>query len=161
CRLGGAHTRGKLTSLLWSDRSDEQARNSLRQALTELGRILTGIEPSPLVKGRDTLSLDPEMVEVDAMLFARLAASSEAGDLRSAAAMYTGDLLEGFGVRDPAFEEWLRDEQQRYRELAIATLKKLVTCQTGVNALAVAQQLLALAPLQEAVYRTVMRLHAE
>jgi len=63
---GRAHVRDKLTGLLWSDRGDEQARNSLRQALTELGRILTDIEPSPLVKGRDTLSLDPEAVEVDA-----------------------------------------------------------------------------------------------
>lgn len=121
---GRAHARDKLTGLLWSDRGDEQARNSLRQALTELGRILAGIEPSPLVKGRDTLSLDPEVVEVDAMLFDRLAASPDVGDLRRAAAMYAGDLLDGFGVRDPAFEEWLRDERQRYRELSIATLKK-------------------------------------
>ena len=156
-----AHSRDKLTGLLWSDRGDEQARNSLRQALAELGRALAGVEPSPLVKGRDTLSLDPEAVEVDAMLFERLAASPDAGDLRRAAAMYAGDLLDGFGVRDPAFEEWLRDERQRYRELAIATLKKLVACQTGANALAVAQRLLALAPLQEEVHRTVMRLHAE
>ena len=74
---------------------------------------------------------------------------------------YVGDLLEGFAVRDPAFEEWLRDERQRYRELAIAALKKLVTCETGANALAVAQRLLALAPLQEDAHRTVMRLHAE
>jgi TolB-like protein/Flp pilus assembly protein TadD len=159
--LGRTHARDKLTGLLWSDRGDEQARNSLRQALTELGRILTGIEPTPLIKGRDTLSLDPEAVEVDAMLFERLATSPDAGDLRRAAAMYAGDLLDGFGVRDPAFEEWLRDERQRYRELAVANLKTLVTCQTGANALAVAQRLLALAPLQEEVHRTAMRLHAE
>src|SRR5215470_1476058 len=88
---GRSHTRDKLTGLLWSDRGDDQARNSLRQALTELGRILADIEPSPLVKGRGTLLLDPEAVEVDAMLFARLAASPEAGDLRRAAAMYAGD----------------------------------------------------------------------
>src|SRR5215831_9900632 len=122
---GRPHTRDKLTGLLWSDRGDEQARNSLRQTLTELGRILADIDPSPLVKGRDTLSLDPEAVEVDAMLFERLAAGSEASDLRRAAAIYTGDLLDGFGVRDPAFEDWLRDERQHYRELAIAALKKL------------------------------------
>src|SRR5262249_13620073 len=54
---GRAHTRDKLTGLLWSDRGDEQARNSLRQALTELGRILADVDPSPLVKGRDTLAL--------------------------------------------------------------------------------------------------------
>ena len=158
---GRAHTRDKLASLLWSDRGDEQARNSLRQALTELGRILADIEPSPLVKRRDILLLDPEAVEVDAMLFERLAVSSDASDLRRASVIYAGDLLDGFGVRDQAFEDWLRDERERYRELAIAALKKLVTCETGANALAVAQRLLTLAPLQEEAHRTVMRHHAD
>jgi len=45
---GREHSRDKLMSLLWSDRSNEQARNSLRQALTELGRALGAGETSLL-----------------------------------------------------------------------------------------------------------------
>src|SRR5215470_8510626 len=120
---GRSHTRDKLTGLLWSDRADQQARNSLRQALTELGRILADIDPSPLVKGRDTLALDPEAVVVDAVLFERLAASRDADDLRRAADLYAGDLLEGFGLRDAAFEDWLRHERQRYRDMMITGLR--------------------------------------
>ncbi len=158
---GREHSRDKLMSLLWSDRSNEQARNSLRQALTELGRTLGAGETSLLVKGRDTLALDPQAVEVDAVLFEQLVPSDIIDDLRRAAALYAGDLLDGFGIRDPMFEGWLADERQRYRELAISVLKKLVDRETGADALAAGQRLLALDPLQEEGHRLLMRLYAE
>ncbi|HKF61610.1 MAG TPA: BTAD domain-containing putative transcriptional regulator [Dongiaceae bacterium] len=158
---GRAHSRDKLTGLLWSDRGDEQARNSLRQALAELVRVLAGVEPAPLVKGRDTLALDPQAVEVDAIAFERLAASAAVDDLRHAMGLYAGELLDGFTVRDLAFDEWLRQERQRYERLAIATLKKLVPLESPANALAVVQRLATLAPLQEDGHRILMRLHAE
>src|SRR5262245_38102978 len=104
---GRAHSRDKLTGLLWSDRGDEQARNSLRQALAELGRALAAVAPAALIKGRDTLALDPRAAEIDAQQFEQLAASNQSGDLRHAAELYAGDLLDGFGVRDATFEEWL------------------------------------------------------
>jgi DNA-binding SARP family transcriptional activator len=40
---GRSHARDKLTGLLWSDRGDKQARDSLRQALSELGRALAAV----------------------------------------------------------------------------------------------------------------------
>ena len=43
---GRSHSRDKLVGLLWSDRGDEQARNSLRQALAELGRQLLRAYPA-------------------------------------------------------------------------------------------------------------------
>jgi TolB-like protein/Tfp pilus assembly protein PilF len=156
---GRAHSRDKLTAVLWSDRGDEQARNSLRQTLAELVRVLARVEPSPLVK--DTLALDPRAVEVDAIAFERLSGSEAADDLRRSVSLYAGELLEGFAVRDPAFEEWLRHERQRYEELAITTLKKLLSLDSPDNAMALAQRLVALAPLQEDGYRTLMRVHAE
>jgi DNA-binding SARP family transcriptional activator len=48
--------REKLMALLWSDRAEEQARASLRQALTELRQALG--EPSPLRTEQDMVSLD-------------------------------------------------------------------------------------------------------
>jgi hypothetical protein len=116
---GRAHARDKLTGLLWSDRGDEQARNSLRQALTELGRVLAGIEPSPLVKGRDTLSLDPEGVEVDAVLFERLAASQPPGAMPRATywtpGVRTRRSKSGCG-RSALSRGWRRPEEARGRQ---------------------------------------------
>ncbi len=158
---GRPHSRDKLVGLLWSDRSDEQARNSLRQALAELVRALATVEPSPLVKGRDSLALDADAVEVDALLLERLSASDDIGDLRRGAALYTADLLEGFDARDPVFEEWLRGERRRVRDLATTVLKRLLTYETGPSAIDRAQRLLAIDPLQEEGHRALMRLHAE
>jgi TolB-like protein len=158
---GRAHSRDKLTGLLWSDRGDVQARNSLRQAIAELSRALAAVEPSLVVKGRDTLALDPQTVEVDAVAFERLAASETVDDLRHAMGLYAGKLLDGFAVRDLAFDDWLRQEQERYDRLAITTLNKLMPLESPANALALAHRLVTLAPLQEDGYRVLMRLHAE
>jgi TolB-like protein len=157
---GRAHSRAKLVGLLWSNRSEEQARNSLRQALSDLAHALATVEPSPLVKVRDTLALDAAAAEVDVMLFEKLATSEEASDLRRAAALYRGDLLEGFSIRDAAFEEWLTIERQRLRALVMSVLAKLVARENGPNAIVIAQRLLALDPLQEESHRALMRLHA-
>ena len=59
---GKSWPREKLMALLWSDRSEEQARASLRQALAELRRALG--EPSPLRTDHDAVTLDPAMIAV-------------------------------------------------------------------------------------------------
>ena len=158
---GQAHSREKLAALLWSDRGDKQAHSSLRQALVELGRAFDAIQLSPLIKRQDTIAIDPAAVEVDALAFERLAASDDADDLRNAAILYGGDLLDGIGVRDPAFEEWLLMERQRVRNLALIALRRLLVAETGPRAIHVAQRLLALDPLQEESHRALMRLYAE
>jgi TolB-like protein len=158
---GRRYRRDKLADLLWSDRGDKQARDSLRQALVELRDALADIRPAPLTTDHDLVSVDPAAVEVDALQFERLAAHDSADELRHAVALYDGDLLDGLDARDPAFDDWLRDERQRYRELAVTVLKKLLTHETGATAMAVAQRLLALDPLQEEGHRALMRLHTE
>src|SRR6516164_10339904 len=68
-------TREKLTSLLWSDRGEAQARNSLRQALAALRRDLGGVQPPPLIVDGDTVVLDCSAVSTDVAAFEKLAAS--------------------------------------------------------------------------------------
>jgi DNA-binding SARP family transcriptional activator len=131
--VGRGFGRDKLADLLWSDRADKQARDSLRQALVELRDAFADIHPPPLTTDHDLVSIDPTAVEVDALQFERLGAHDNADELRHAVALYDGDLLDGLGVRDPAFEDWLRDEQQRYRELMVAVLKKLLAHETGAT----------------------------
>jgi TolB-like protein/Flp pilus assembly protein TadD len=158
---GRAHGRGKLAELLWSDRGEKQARDSLRQALAELRDALADIRPVALITDHDLVSLDPEAVEVDALRFAELAGRDNAEGLRRAVALYEGDLLDDLDVRDPAFDDWLKDERRHYRELMVVVLKKLLAHETGGSAIAIAQRVLMLDPLQEEGYRALMRLHAE
>src|SRR5262245_26016869 len=147
--------REKLMALLWSDRGEEQARASLRQALTELRQALG--DPSPLRTEQDTVSLDSSGVVVDAIEFARLA---KANKLDEAAALYHGVLLDGHGVRDGAFEDWLAAERARLHDLAVGTLHRLAASQSGDAAIATAQRLLQLEPAHEETHRLLMNLHA-
>lgn len=163
--LGQAHPRDKLATLLWGGMRDEQARNSLRQALFGLRRALAACDPSPLRAEADTIALDPAAVEVDVATFERQRAEATPDALERAAGLYRGDLLEGLVVDEAPFEEWLVNERERLRDLALETLAKLLARQRAVPdvdaAVRTAQRLLALDPLQEAAHRTLMRLYAE
>jgi DNA-binding SARP family transcriptional activator len=162
-RPGQAHARDKLAALLWGDASDERARHSLRQALVTLRQALPRETAASLVEEGDTVRVDPETVEVDVALLERLTAEGTPEALERAAALYRGDLLEGISLQEPPFEDWLRAERERLRELALEALAKLLAHQTRTSAteraVQTAVRLLGLDPTQEAVHRTLMRLY--
>jgi DNA-binding SARP family transcriptional activator len=161
---GKMHARDNLAALLWGDASDQRARHSLRQALVTLRRALSGTTASCLVEQGDNVGLNPVAVDVDVVLFEQLAADDSPEALDRAATLYRGDLLEGISVDEPPFEEWLRAERERLRELAVEGLAKLLghLARTGAvdRAVPVAVRLLGLDQTQEAVHRTLMRLYA-
>ncbi len=152
---GRAWPREKLMALLWSSRSDEQARASLRQALAEMRRVLG--QPSAVRAEHDTVSIDPALVAVDAVEFEQLA---RADKWEEAAALYRGPLLDGHGVRDGAFEDWIRVERTRLHDLAVGVHEQLASSRSGEAAIKAAQQLLALDPAREETHRLLMRLYA-
>jgi TolB-like protein/Tfp pilus assembly protein PilF len=153
-------TREKLIGLLWSDRGEAQARNSLRQALAALRRGLGGIEPPPLTVDGDSVVLAGSAVSTDVGAFEELAASASADELRRAAKLYEGDLLDGMAVRDPAFDDWLTLERSRLREVAIGALTRLMAHLNAAEAITTGQRLVALDPLREASHQALMHAYA-
>jgi TolB-like protein len=160
---GKRHTRDELVALLWSDRGERQARSSLRQSLSELRKALGDGDDSPLIAGRDAVSLDADAVDVDVAEFEHLIDDGTPRALERAVELYRGDLLDGIGVHDPAFEDWLRDERQRLHECACEALSKLLDHRAPEDterAIALARRLLMLDPLRETTHRALMRLYA-
>lgn len=161
---GEPRTRERLIALLWSNRGEEQGRTSLRQALSELRRALRGLEPSPLIVDGQTITLDPDAVTVDAVTFARLIADGRPEKLAEAVDLYGGELLEGLGVQDPAFADWLRDERERLHDAARDAVLRLLDHRAArgdaAEIMVTARRLLALDPLQEAAHRALMTCHA-
>ena len=159
---GRAHSRDRLATLLWEDADDGQARTSLRQALTAIRRCLAEADADALDAGTESVRLDPSVVEVDAIEFARPFESSDTSERETRVSLYRGNLLDGFDVRAPAFEDWLRAERERLRQLATDALAKLMDDHMRVDnpglALTAATQLLALDPLREDVHRDTMRI---
>ncbi|MBI3029810.1 MAG: winged helix-turn-helix domain-containing protein [Candidatus Rokubacteria bacterium] len=162
-RPGQPYSREKLAALLWGDTADEQARHSLRQTLCALRKVLPPTKPPSLLIRGETVALNPAAVTVDVAAFEGLVTQGTPGALERAAALYQGELLEGLGLREEAFEEWLRAERERLHELAIHALAKLLAHQARTGAteggIQTAVRLLALDPLQEAVHRALMRLY--
>jgi hypothetical protein len=86
---------------LWSDRGQEQASGSLRQALTELRKTL-GPLASYLVSDRDCVGLEGVATDIDATPEAARVALRDGREF-----------LEGIDIVDPAFLEWLSEERER------------------------------------------------
>jgi DNA-binding SARP family transcriptional activator len=157
---GRRHLRDKLATLLWPSTGDDQARQSLRQALVTLRRAL-GAQPILFADHRE-VTLEGSSLDIDVVRFEALIAESSVAALEAAVELYRGDLLEGVRVKEPPFDEWLQRERERLRELAQQGLITLLTHQLGsgpvVPAIRTAMRILALNPAQEATHRELMRL---
>jgi TolB-like protein/DNA-binding SARP family transcriptional activator len=162
---GVSHSREKLASLLWSDRGDQQARDSLKHALSRLRQSLDSMTPSPIVSDRKTAKIEAGVVSSDVATFGRLLSSGTMSALEQATALYRGDFLDGIGIRDPAFEEWLLIERQRLRQCFEEALMRLIGQAMESRSLSVAtdaaRRLLSLDPLREAACRALMQIHFE
>jgi DNA-binding SARP family transcriptional activator len=160
---GDSHSRERLAGLLWSERGDQQARDSLKQALVRLRRCLGG--DGGLLRGdRQSIALDRAGIEVDVLALERLIRENTIESLAEATLLYRGDLLDGILVRDPAFEDWLLVERQRLRQLFERALTGLMSKASALGdherAAEAARRLLLSDPLSEIAHRTLMQVYA-
>ena len=172
-----AHSRQTLAALLWPESDTERALGSLRQALWQVRKSLKG---EWLVADEEKIMLDwPAGVWVDALRFEeKLAATLRHGHsqedvceacvplLQDAIALYRGDFLAGYSLRDSApFDEWHFFQTEEMRHKLAWALKKLVVfhslAQAYLPAIDFARRWLALDSLHEPAQRALMRLYAE
>lgn len=153
--LGQAQGRDRLAALLWPEADQERARGALRRTLSALRAVLGS---GPLVTDGLKVALGRE-VDCDVVRFRALLAD---GRLADAVETYTGDLLEGFSLRDCVeFDEWqARESDALRRELAGALERLALEEPDAARAIAHAQRWLGLDRLHEPAHRTLMRLHA-
>lgn len=159
-RHGKPQSREKLADLLWGGSAEEQARANLRQTLSTVQKILN----DHLIADGDQFAIAPSAIELDVTRFEQLAANGDAAALEQAAALYGGDLLDGFSLKEEAFEAWVRPERERLRTVATETLTKLAAyceeVQDYERCAQAANRLLALDPLREDAHRALMRAYA-
>jgi DNA-binding SARP family transcriptional activator len=158
---GQPHDRGMLAGFLWSDRGEEQAKNSLRQTLSSIKHAFSEQGPNPVTINRNDVVLKPNSVDVD-VLDLELFMSADDPDSRIRAGyLFRGEFLEGIIVRDPVADDWLREERSRFRRVSVAALEQYVlhlissgnyrqACDTG-------EKLVSLDPFNEAAWRLLMQ----
>jgi len=157
-----AASREELAALLWGGCSDQQARQSLRQALALLRKEI-GISTA-LVADTRMVRLDPAFWSIDAREFSALARSSSEQDLARAAQLFSGDFLTGLNIDEETFEEWVAAQRTRLQTAASQLCETFVghpeLVQDKDLALAAVDQLTALDPLREDWHRIAIALYA-
>jgi len=155
-------TREQLATLLWGDRFDTQARQSLRQCLLSLRRDLEQAAPDMLAVDGELVGLNMQAFSTDAGEFAALA--EEGGDPERALVLYRGEFLAGFSLDVEPFDDWVRGERTRFAGIA-ARLLELQAEQSdergdGEQALRACGRLLAIDPLRGDWQRLELKLTA-
>lgn len=156
------HPREKLAAILWPDSDEIQARHSLRQALTELRKILP-TESTVLQSTKDWILLDSREIEIDALNFDRDLVKNDNQSFDHAIKLYQGELLEGCNPRSDTFEDWLLAYRSNYSERAATIINKrldsLLANSDFEQASHLAMQLLSIDELRESAYRALMFAH--
>ncbi len=171
---GECQRRETLAALFWPEADGPEGRAALRRTLSVLNAALEG----GLDVQRDCVGLLAHQIELDVERFRRhivaarqhhapgaaLCASCLAG-LAEAAALYRGDFMDGFTLRDsPAFDDWqLQQTEALRRELAegLELLAMGYALQGDYrSALEPARRWVALDPLHEPAQRLLMKLYA-
>ena len=174
---GGRVSRDSLIALLWPELEPSRARAVLRRNLSLLRTALAG---EWLVVDQQTVSTDPEAeFWMDVDQFSRLVHVWQTHDhpqeqvcprcleaLAEAAALYQGDFLEGFGLRDSlAYDEWQFFQAEGFRQELASALERLVYGYSAYGdymaALSYARRWLALDPLHEPAHQQLMQLYAQ
>jgi len=167
----GPHRRERLAGLLWPDLPEGSARTNLRHALANLRQVIGDRRAAPefLSITAQTIQLNtPGSVWSDAAAVSHLlsAGPPRIHHMEQAAALYRGDLLEGFSLPDsPLFEEWALLHRERLLRLVLDALFFLARSYEQradyERALPHAWRQVELEPWREAAHRQVMRLLAQ
>src|SRR5215467_7734225 len=112
-REGVEVSRGVLTGLLWGERSESQARGSLRQTLSELRAALAESASQTIIATKETIAWAAGSAWIDAKVVETAAGLADRDALRDAAELTGGELMEGLSIADSGFEQWLAAERER------------------------------------------------
>lgn len=152
--------RERLANLLWADRAEEQARDSLRQSLAALRRTFRAVGLDLLTSDRTEARLDRSHLSTDVVTF--VAGCTSSVPSAALAGLYRGPFLEGLETSTPEFERWVAQQRQRFSAMAeqlVSTASISVLPPSAVEAaLQLGRRLLAQDPSLEPTYRAVMRI---
>jgi DNA-binding SARP family transcriptional activator len=171
---GECQRREALAAMFWPEADSSEGRAALRRTLSVLNSALDG----GLDAQRDIVGLLPAQVELDVNRFRRSVATAhehhEAGEalcpsclagLAEAAALYRGDFMDGFTLRDsPMFDDWQMQQTETLRR-ELAECLELLAMGYALqgdyrSALEPARRWVALDPLHEPAQRLLMKLYA-
>ncbi|GIK56652.1 MAG: transcriptional activator [Chloroflexota bacterium] len=144
-------SRHYLAEFFWEERDPEQSAANLRAALSLLRKQVGDY----LAVNRQTIAFNQELpYQLDTAAFTAVSGAEELAAMETAVALYRGDFLDGFYLRESrAFEEWSLLKREQFQQQAIQLLRRLLAdtavAQNPAASLTYASHLLRLNPLSE------------
>jgi DNA-binding SARP family transcriptional activator/class 3 adenylate cyclase/DNA-binding transcriptional ArsR family regulator len=150
--------REKLAHLLWGAHFETQARQSLRQAIFRLRRI---VGQNALAGNDESVWLAPDLVNCDAVRFRALIAENSAASLAAATALYRGSFLADLNIGEDAWSDWRASERALLERLALdAMIRQGQQARAQGNeeaALKAGHRIIELNDLREDAHRLVLQ----
>lgn len=158
---GTEQSREKLATLLWGGSGEEQGRQSLRQTLFTVNKLLPAGDILRTSRGK--LSLEPRSIHLDLAELRSALDSTEPADLQRASDLYPGPLLDGFSAGEDEFDLWVEREREGLRERVLAARTRLLeslSLSDPDKAIQLALATVGEDPLREDVHRALIALYA-
>ena len=151
--------RSQLCELLWDVPNDP--RGELRWCLSKVRALIDEPGHRRVDTQADTIRLDLADCVIDAIDVSRVTQKGMdtlgPGQLRTLAALFAGDFLEGLEIeRSPGFNNWLTAQRRRFRGYHAALLEHLVRCVPDEEALGYLDKWLELAPFDPRVHELLL-----
>ena len=162
-RRGATVPRQTLLGLLWGDRPEEQARASLRQALSIIRSALGDAADSVFASTNESVTVHADGVSTDLDALEVLSFDNAPDEDNGFVHQESFEFLEGLMVSEAPFEDWLTAERERVRSRITECLKALAASAEKDSRLDMAATytatLLRLEPTDEESHRSMMRLY--
>ena len=153
---GRSMSRDALAGVLWAGHSDEQAKNSLRQALAVLRKELKGQDGAFFAGLDGAVALHPNRVAFDADLFLKDAELATRASLERAIALWRGPFLADVSAPEPEIEQWLSERREQFNSSYIAAMDRLAPLLDGAARINMARRLVQTDTLLEGSHRQLM-----
>lgn len=158
-------SRDRIMTLFWGDRFTDQARQSLRQAISKLRRLGEEYGEDIVTSNEERIGLNPKTVQVDVDDFFRLAKEKDASSAVAALGIMKGPLLDSLFGQQAEFDDWLASERQRVATTAGQLFEKAADHQMQegdlVSALQTARKLISFDPLRDGSQKLLIRILAQ
>ncbi|MEO6012352.1 MAG: BTAD domain-containing putative transcriptional regulator [Devosia sp.] len=149
-------SRDALAGFLWAANGEEQARNSLRQALAVLRKELNGQDEAFFETLDGAVTLHSSHVAFDADRFLEEPKVVTRASLEGAVALWRGPFLMDVSATEPEIEQWLSERREYFHNRYIAAMDRLVPLLDGVARINMGRRLVQADTLREGSHRQLM-----
>lgn len=149
-------SRDALAGVLWAEHSDEQAKNSLRQALAVLRKELKGQDGTFFAALESKIALHPGLIVLDTEGFLGDVRLGTRESLQRAISLWRGSFMADVTVSETGLEQWLMEQREHYNSHFISAMDRLVPLLDGAARIDMARRLVQADTLREGSHRQLM-----